>query len=135
MLLLVADDDPSLRTALRLVFEDAGHEVLQASSVHEVRDVLSCRIPDAVLIDAGMSEGGRMLWREMEGDPLHAGRTLLLTGNLPALGALRDHPSVLAKPFDYRALLSRIESLGPRRVRAQGAVDTGVASLTSVAST
>lgn len=135
MRLLVADDDSAVRTALRLVLEDAGHEVLQATSVVQAREVLSRGITDVVLVDAGISEAGVALWRELEANPLHEGRALLLTGNLPALGGLRDHAMVYAKPFDYAELLRRIDSLGPRPHSGQGAATVTTDSLVSTPST
>ena len=117
--LLIADDDPSLRIALQLVFEQAGHQVFPAESAAEVRATLSTVPVDAVLLDAGLREGGIELWQELEADESLRGRALLLTGNLPALGPLRDHDRVLGKPFDYDALLERVEALGSRASSAR----------------
>ena len=113
MRLLVADDDPSLRLALRLVLEDAGHEVVEADSVHEARAILDAGELDFALIDAGMSQEGVGLWDELERDARFRGRALLLTGDLMTLGMLQEHERVVGKPFDFAWLLSRIEREGP----------------------
>ncbi|MEQ1855314.1 MAG: response regulator [Longimicrobiales bacterium] len=120
MRLLVVDDDPSLRTALQMVFEDAGHEVWLAASVAEARAHLERAHVDATLIDAGVSGSGVALWRELEADHRWTGRVLLLTGNLPSLGLLRSHARVIAKPFDYGVLLHYLEELGAAAFYDQG---------------
>lgn len=132
MRLLVVDDDPSLRAALRLVFEDAGHEVFLATTVDEARARLGRPRPDAVLVDAGVCERGIAFWRELEADKGFAGRSFLLTGNLPALGSLKDHPRVFGKPFDYGELLAQLTRM-ERAASPQGASATP--SLTSTPST
>jgi DNA-binding response OmpR family regulator len=115
MRLLVADDDASLRMAMKLVFEYAGHDVSEAASVLEARELLHGDLVDLALIDAGMCGTGVKLWSVLEESEEYCGRALLLTGNLPALGALVEHPNVIGKPFDFEVLLARIEETGPRR--------------------
>jgi len=114
MRLLVADDDSSLRLALRLVLEDAGHDVLEASSVLEARSLITAHRPDFVLIDAGMCQEGVNLWDELVSDIRFRGRAVLLTGDLTTLGLLGHHHAVVSKPFDYDRLLHRIEKAGAR---------------------
>lgn len=123
MRLLVADDDSSLRLALRLVLEDAGYEVLEAATVEEARRLIASDVPDFVLIDAGMSQEGVALWDELLLDIRFKGRALLLTGDLRTLGVLGHHQAVLSKPFDYDRLLRRIENAGRRPGRG-GGMDT-----------
>ena len=115
MRLLIADDDPSLRVALRLVFEDAGYDVVEVETVAEARGALVDGPLDVALIDAGIHGGGVELWGELETDDVYRGRALLLTGDLPGLGLLSSHGSVYGKPFDYATLLRRIEDIGPRQ--------------------
>lgn len=114
MRLLVADDDPSLRTALRMVLEDAGHVVVEASTTQAAREALTGSDFDLVLIDAGMDGLGVSLWGELSGLPDYHGRTLLVTGDLGALGPLGSHEAVLGKPFDFDGLVDRIEAVGTR---------------------
>lgn len=108
--LLIADDDPTLRIALRLVLEDAGHEVVEATTEPEARFRLREGRVDLALIDAGMSGLGVRMWSELQREPAWHGRALLVTGDPWSLGPLADHADVLGKPFDYDQLLSRIES-------------------------
>jgi DNA-binding response OmpR family regulator len=119
MRVLVVDDDPSLRSALRMVLEDAGHEVLLATTLDEAQARLESTPPDAALIDARLSGRGVAFWREIEADPRFAGRGVLLAGDPRVLGSLRDHPRAFAKPFDYGALLERLDEV-VRRASVRG---------------
>lgn len=114
MRLLVADDDPSLRTALRMVLEESGHEVVEASTTAAARSALAGLDFDFIIIDAGMDGRGTMLWTELTAGEPYRNRALLVTGDLPALGALGDHEAVLEKPFDFALLVQRIEEAGSR---------------------
>jgi len=114
MRLLVADDDPSLRTALRMVLEDAGHVVVEASTTLAARTAIGEADFDLVLIDAGMDGMGTSLWGELHVLPDYRGRTLLMTGDLGALGPMGSHEAVLGKPFDFDHLVHRIEGVGAR---------------------
>ena len=111
MRVLIADDDHALRTAMRLVFEESGHEVFQASSVEEVRDMLFPVLPEALLIDAGLRGGGLALWEELQATTHYRGRALLITGDPLALGALKTRADVFAKPFDYDVLLDHVQRI------------------------
>jgi len=115
MNVLVADDDPSLRLALRLVLEDAGHDVVEANTVGEARTVIAAGSADLLLLDAGMSGSGTRLWLELDDHPRYRGRALLLTGDVPTLRDLGRHERVIEKPFDYGLLLERIDEAGPLR--------------------
>lgn len=108
---LVADDDPSLRLALTMVFQRAGHDVVAAEHTDAAREIVAADRADVALIDAGMPRDGVAFWKECrEGDNALAG-ALLVTGDVWALGELARHPMVLEKPFDFRALVERVERL------------------------
>jgi DNA-binding response OmpR family regulator len=109
---LVADDDPSMRLVLTMAFERRGHVVTTADDTDVARRILAEDAPDVALIDAGMPRSGTSLWREcLETGQPHGG-ALLLTGDVYALGDLAHHPAVLAKPFDFGALIARVEQMG-----------------------
>lgn len=112
MRLLIVDDDPSLRVAIQMVCELAGHSVTSVDAVSAAREQLDGHTFDAVLIDAGMTGSGVDLWRSLIDQPTYDGRAILMTGNLPALGTLARHPQVMDKPFDYDELLERLEGMG-----------------------
>lgn len=111
MRLLIADDDPSLRLALRLVLEDAGHSVREVDTVAQALAALASESIDLAVVDAGLSGRGVDLWRSIVRERGPA-RALLVTGDPVALGSLASHDSVLGKPFDFRDLLERIAQAG-----------------------
>ncbi|MEQ9569001.1 MAG: hypothetical protein RLN75_02330 [Longimicrobiales bacterium] len=112
---LVADDDPSLRLALTLTLERRGHVVVGESHTDAARAHLGAEPPDVALVDAGMPRDGVGFWRECDEGGRLAGGALLLTGDLGALGELADHPRVVGKPFDFRALVERVERMAEGR--------------------
>lgn len=114
MRLLIADDDPSLQVALRMVCELAGHDVTTVETAGEARRALEGTDFDAVLVDGGISGDGRALWRSLRVDAPYEGRVVLITGDVAELGSLAQARDVLAKPFDYDALLAQLAAMGAR---------------------
>ena len=112
MRLLVADDDPSLQVALRMVLELAGHEVTLAPTASAARAELEETDFGAVLVDAGIPGSGVDLWEELRSNQRYDGRAILMSGDIPALGDLVERDDVLGKPFDYDALLARLALMG-----------------------
>lgn len=112
--ILVADDDPSLRLALTMVFERRGHAVIAAGDTDAARRVLAAEGADVALIDAGMPRDGVSFWRECGAAGSSLSGALLITGDIWALGDLADHPMVWEKPFDFQALVARVEELAGR---------------------
>jgi DNA-binding NtrC family response regulator len=55
--ILVADDDPGIRTLLRLTFETAGFEVIEAANGNEAREKAFENPPDVFVTDLAMPEG------------------------------------------------------------------------------
>lgn len=121
--LLLADDDPDLRDALALVFEDEGHDVIA------VGDGLTAwkRIGDADLLVADVNmpglDGFALLRRIREsGSELPV---LLLTsrdGDIDeALGLDLGADDYVRKPFNARVLLARIAALLRRSAVQAGA--------------
>jgi DNA-binding response OmpR family regulator len=112
---LVADDEPRIRLALRACLESRGFEVDEASDGLEALDAIIRRAPDVMVLDLAMPnlDGMRAL-RELE--PLHGQlkpRVVVLTawGSGPAalqaigLGA----SSFMEKPLVPSALVRAVE--------------------------
>ncbi len=112
---LVADDEPRIRLALRACLESRGYEVDEASDGIEALDAIIRRAPDVMVLDLAMPnlDGMRAL-RELE--PLHGQlkpRVVVLTawGSGPAalqaigLGA----SSFIEKPLVPSALVRAVE--------------------------
>jgi DNA-binding NtrC family response regulator len=112
---LVADDEPRIRLALRACLESAGYEVDEAADGLEALEVILRRAPDVMVLDLAMPnlDGMRAL-QELE--PVHGlfkPRVIVLTawGSMPA--ALRaiglGASEFLEKPLVPDALVGAVE--------------------------
>jgi len=114
---LVADDEPRIRLALRTCLESAGYEVDEAGDGLEALDVIIRRAPDVMILDLAMPnlDGIRAL-RELE--PVHGQfkpRVIVLTawGSPPAvlqaigLGA----SAFMEKPLVPSSLLQAVQGV------------------------
>ncbi len=121
--ILLADDDPDLRDALAMTFEDAGHEVVA------VGDGLAAwkRLGEADLLVADVNmpglDGFALVRRIREGGSELP--VLLLTsrdGDIDeALGLDLGADDYVTKPFSSRVLLARIAALLRRQAVQSGA--------------
>ena len=107
--ILVVEDDPDVRAALRDLLEDEGHQVRCASNGLIALDLVAAAAPDLVITDQQMpGMDGATLARElrMRGH----GMPLLMVS-----AALRVTPPwgmpFLAKPFDSDVLLATVARL------------------------
>ena len=126
--ILLVEDDEHIRAALRLVFEDEGHTVVEAESGEAALEALDRRSPDLVIIDV-MLPGI---------DGFELCRQIRRSSNLPVLmlTALADSHDVVAgleagaddyvtKPAVPKELSARVRAL-LRRARSD---DGGLESL------
>lgn len=111
--ILVVEDDPSLRTVIRLVLEQADYEVDEASNGRVALDLLERELPDLILLDAKMPVlGGAELIGEIRGDPARAAIPVVFLTGLPGSVPEDVRPdAVVAKPFDKDDLLEVIAGL------------------------
>ena len=119
--ILVVDDDPNLRTAIRRMLEPEGFEIEEASDGRDAMRSFRARPADLVLCDVFMPEKDgldllRELVREFSGARMVAMSgggfrgTLDLLPMAHALGA----SAVLYKPFERAELLAVVgQSLSP----------------------
>jgi DNA-binding response OmpR family regulator len=116
--ILVVDDDPVLRGALRVVLEAAGHDVMEAAHGDAALRVYGERGADLVLVDLFMPERDglqviRALRAAIPRPQIVAmsggGRfgQIEVLGAAASLGAART----LRKPFEPRDLLAAIREL------------------------
>lgn len=131
--ILVCDDDPQIRRALRLVLNDAGFEVLQTATAEEALDRAALAGPDAAVVD--------LMLPDEHG--IEVCRRLREWGTMPilVLSALADEQKKIealhcgaddyvTKPFGPGELVARIEAMlrrasgavGDARVEAPGLV-------------
>jgi two-component system, OmpR family, KDP operon response regulator KdpE len=121
---LVIDDDPCVRGALKRVFTRAGHACLSASAAGEGIEYAKVLRPDAIVLDIDLPDGdGRDVVALLRGDPetSHV-PVLIISGNvdhyrrMTALDAGAD--DVMEKPFDA-AMLERKVSWMVSKKRAK----------------
>lgn len=111
---LVVDDEPGIRLAIRIVLERRGHEVLEAGSATEGLDCAAASTPDVALVDLRLPGNGLTLLHQLDGIPALVGRTVLMTGSEDLLLDTHGHPvwpRWIAKPFDFGALAQLVERI------------------------
>ena len=115
-LILVADDEPAIRTLLRTALERRGHRVLEAGSAAEVFKTLDTQRPDILLLDLhlGPDDGlaiGAGLRQETEYSSM---RIVFMSGTMSKQEAIRQsqlwNVPILGKPFDFDALFAEIDA-------------------------
>ncbi len=115
--ILVADDDPSARRALRRILEGAGYGVTEAADGEEARQLVGQESPALVILDIAMPGlDGIVICRQLKADPMtslvpviHVTGSTERAARLAALAAGSDE--FVSKPFDVEELLTRVRSL------------------------
>src|SRR5947208_3368815 len=112
--ILVVDDEPDLRDAVRVYLEMHGYSVLQAADGQEAVDKVRTALPDLVVLDVMMPvRDGIAALQELRA--LSAVPVIMLTikgeedDKVRALRLGAD--DYVTKPFSQRELLARIESV------------------------
>ena len=116
--ILIADDEPEIRTLLRLYLENENYQIIEAENGKQALELLKKEHVDLCLLDIMMPE--------MDG--YHVLQELRKTSNIPVmilsakdadsekiLGLNLGADDYLAKPFHTEELLARIRALGRRR--------------------
>ncbi len=115
-LVLIVEDDPSVRSLLDTLLTAEGYQVATASDgvagLHEA----TAHRPAIILLDLVMPDlGGLRVLDELRSSPTLAGvPVLVLTGRIEAIPALEDQlgaDRVFSKPFGVEDLLARIAEL------------------------
>ena len=98
--ILVVDDEPAQRFALRRIFERAGHEVIDAGDGAAALRAVRESPPDLVVTDMMMPVmGGEELIRRLRFEPATAGIPILAASGDPHLAVGAD--AVIAKPYTW----------------------------------
>jgi CheY-like chemotaxis protein len=115
--ILIVEDDPSLRSMLRLIFELAGYEVVEAADGRAALDLVGAsQLPDIVTTDLMMPVmNGNELIRRLRSEP----RTALIpivvvSANAEAAeGAQASEraDALVSKPFIPASLVKVVQSL------------------------
>ncbi len=115
-LILVVEDDPSVRGLLHTLLAAQGYRVAVAADGLAGLVQASSTLPALILLDLMMPDlGGQRVLQELRADPaLAAVPVLVVTGKVDAVPALRAELGpgcVFAKPFAVDELLVRIEEI------------------------
>jgi DNA-binding NtrC family response regulator len=115
-LILVVDDERSIRETLRKALHRAGHEVIACGSGLEALEELGNRSVDVILLDHRMSgmDGTELYLEAINLRPELTGRALIMTGdtlNPKVTGFAAEHGlRLVAKPFDLNDLLAIVDA-------------------------
>lgn len=108
-IVLVVDDETSLRLLCRVNLELDGHTVYDAGTLSEARELLERVTPDVLLLDVHLgNEDGLELLDEVRSLELPT-RVVLISGTSEVGPALRDRVDhVLGKPFELARLAEAV---------------------------
>jgi two-component system, OmpR family, alkaline phosphatase synthesis response regulator PhoP len=117
--ILIVEDHPTMREAMRLVLEGEGFDIDEASDGDQALAAVHDETPDLVLLDMSIpGASGSEVLAAMKGDPATSEvRVIVVTatgeeGRAAAMTAGADH--YFTKPFSPIALLQAVEEvLGP----------------------
>lgn len=120
--ILLVDDEPSLRLAVKTYLEDAEFTVWTAATAKEAWQILERSIPDLVISDVMMPQvDGYAFLKQMRDDPRCANLPVIF---LTARGMTTDRiqgykagcDAYLSKPFDPDELVAIAENLITKRL-------------------
>lgn len=114
-LVLIVDDEESLRLLCRVNLELDGYRVVEAESVASAEEVLAAGEVDLVLLDVHVGpDDGVLLMRSLR-ERGHGPPVVLFTGSarLDAL-TIAEADGVVPKPFRLEELLDVVHALAPR---------------------
>jgi CheY-like chemotaxis protein len=112
--ILIVEDHPTMREAMRLVLEGEGFDIREASDGKSALDAVRADPPDLVFLDMNIpGPTGADVLKEIKADPATAGvRVIIVTAtgdegreHVLALGA----DEYFTKPFSPLALLRTVE--------------------------
>jgi len=120
--ILVVEDDPSMRFMLRLIFERAGHEVLEAEHGAVALERIKESRPDAVVTDLMMPVMDglvliRLLRSQLDTSTIPI---IVVSANPDGAEAARAADAAVPKPFLPADLVQTVDSL----LKAEGARGT-----------
>jgi two-component system KDP operon response regulator KdpE len=111
--ILIVDDEPQIRTLLKVTLARAGYRVIEAANGREALNAKAIDRPDLILLDLGLPDrDGLELVEALHSDP--ASRLIILTAReqteqkVAALDLGAD--DYVTKPFDTEELLARVRA-------------------------
>ena len=118
--ILVVEDHPTMREAMRLVLEGEGFSIDEASDGETALDMVRADPPDLVFLDLNIpGVSGTDVLRALKEDPLTAGVSVIIvtaTGEEGRERVIRlGADEYFTKPFSPLALLGTVERVLERR--------------------
>jgi response regulator RpfG family c-di-GMP phosphodiesterase len=122
--ILLVDDEPALRELLRVTFEGAAIEVIEAASAEEAIALLGGDLPDAVVLDLRLPGiGGADLCRRLRRDDVTREMPIVVLSGGDSVELERackaGADEVIGKPFSPLELLAIVEKLTGREGRTR----------------
>ena len=133
--ILVIEDDPDLRSLVRLLLERAGHRVSEAGDGREALRMLFKQPPDLVVLDVGLPglDGWGVLDRIREVSDLPILMLTAQSTELQKVRALRaGADDYVTKPFGRQELVARVEALLRRAQRSEAPREVYADSLLTI---
>lgn len=118
--ILVVEDDPSVRLVLKLILEQAGHEVVEAAHGAAALELIGPQlVPDMVMTDLAMPvlRGEDLVQRLRSKAPTSAIPIVVVSGDLVAASTLKASglvDAVIPKPFDAAMLTQCVRAVANR---------------------
>jgi len=118
---LIVDDDPDLRRALKIRLRANHYDIVQASDGYSAIAVAHKEQPDLIILDLGLpaGDGFTVLRRLQQSDPLSNIPVIVLTARDPLYNRLKTlsagATAFIQKPADNRELLEMISATLPNR--------------------
>jgi CheY-like chemotaxis protein len=123
-MILVVDDEPSVRFLLRLILEKAGHEVVEAPHGAAALELISPeRLPDLVMTDLMMPvlDGEELIGRLRSAPTTATIPIVVVSANAVAAWTLKATglvEAVVAKPFEAAAVRETVHAVASRASRS-----------------
>jgi two-component system cell cycle response regulator len=117
--ILIVDDDPDLRRALKIRLRASHYETLQASDGYSALNVAQKENPNLIILDLGLPAGGGLavLQRLQDSDTLSSIPVIILTASDPHPNEQRTllagATAFFQKPVDNNELLDMIRKTLP----------------------
>jgi two-component system, OmpR family, alkaline phosphatase synthesis response regulator PhoP len=115
---LLIEDDPATRDAMRALLAGAGHRVIASDEGRKALELAAVVMPSAVVLDLVMSgmDGWEFLDRRRSVPQLERTPVIVITG-APGV-RVEAAQAVLSKPFEHEVLLSTLRHLVGAPARA-----------------
>lgn len=120
MKLLIADDEESVRSLVRITLETESHEILEARDGTQALDLIREHRPELVLLDVDMPEvSGLDVCRSVKEDPTTSDITVVMLTAAAQESDLHEGEQAGAdgyftKPFSPIALLEKVDEVAER---------------------